>query len=373
MMTSLYPATHGIDPDHPNRLPEQWTTLAEVLRGAGYATAAFVDGGWMAAKFGFDQGFDLYDDAGVHWQEMLPRAEQWLRDHSPGPFFLFLHTYDVHSQFSDRRPYDCPGNDELFFAHQPPVGFDGCRDGLCATSLLQHVNQEVRAGDTTAEAFFTPAEREYITDLYDGCLRYTDRRLNEVLGWLSELAVDDRTIVVVTSDHGEEMGEHGMYLHEQGGYEEYAHIPLVLRLPHRQLAGKRIQGLAALVDLMPTLLAITGLATPAEAQGHSLLPAMFEDRTVRNDVHMYSVLRTERWKYFSDERRLFDLAIDPSERGNLWRVRPAKVAAVERRVRDLIAKDHLARQMLLGGLGSESPANLSPEEIERLRALGYLK
>jgi arylsulfatase A-like enzyme len=370
MMTSLYPATHGIDPAHQTRLDDARVTLAEALRGAGYATAAFVDGGWLSAKFGFDQGFDLYDDAGVHFAETLPRAETWIRQHARSPFFLFLHTYDVHSQWV-QRPYDCPGDEELSFAGSPPPSFDGCRDGACASELLLKVDTRIRAGELRGDAYFSPPEVRYISDLYDGCVRYTDRRIGEILGWLVELGIDDRTLVAVTSDHGEELLDHGMFLHEQGGYEEYAHIPLLLRLPRRALAGKRVAGMAAIVDLMPTLLALAGLPAPAEAQGRSLLPAMFEDRTVRNDVHMYSVLRTERWKYFSDERRLFNLALDPRETGNLWSARTGKVAALERRVRDLIAQDFLHRQGL--GPGSAAPAVLSPEEIERLRALGYLR
>lgn len=372
LMTSLHPATHGVGPESGKALePERWT-LAEILQGRGFATAAFTDGGWMSAKFGFGQGFERYDEAGHGFAETLPRALAWLDQLPAGrPFFLFLHSYDVHSAWRE-LPYDCPGDAELRFAGPPPPEVSGCRDGACASARLAEANRRVRAGEPL-DARVSPAEVAYFSDLYDGCVAFADARLGDLFARLRAAGRWEETLVVVLSDHGEEFGEHGQLLHDQGGYEELARIPLLIKLPHGRFGGRRIESLAAMVDVLPTLTALLGAPTPAEAQGRSLVRALESGRTGRPDVHMYSVLRDERQKYFSDERRLFDLDADPRERANLYGASPERVGALERRVRDLIALDHAAADRFARRAHPGARPAMSDEEIERLRALGYLR
>lgn len=376
MMTSLYPGTHGLHPSRTKSLEPERVTLAEVFQTAGYATAGFADVGYMQAKWGFDQGFDLYDDRGHKFAGILPRARGWLeaqRARTPEqPFFLFLHTYDVHSN-SRRLPYECPGDYPFRYTGGPHPRFDGCRGGRCASDFLAHANVALRAGRLAPDELLTPDELAFVSALYDGCINYVDDKIAEILGWLEALGVADNTLVLITSDHGEEFLEHGQLLHDQGGYEELSHIPLLLRLPDRAHGGMRVRHLAEMVDLLPTVLDLVGLPRPADAQGSSLVPSFREGRAVTTEVHMYSILRTERYKYFKDEKQLFDLVFDPRERSNLFRVSRWRAARLDRQVRRIIREDFRAADEFSARATEAKPALLTPEEASRLKSLGYLQ
>ncbi len=375
MLTSLHPMTHGVRGRSGGRaiqggslrLHDDRVTLAEQLSQAGYATAAFVDSGWMRGRFGFDQGFDLYDDRGGHFARILPEAVAWL-ERGQRPFFLFLHTYDVHSE-QRKLPYDCPGDYAHRYVESRP-DFDGCRRGLCASRLLGRVARGVAQGRSSLDDWLSPEELAYVRDLYDGCINYADDALGSFLLWLDNEDLFDETLVVVTSDHGEQFGEHGSVLHGRG-YEETVRIPLVMKLPHSAFAGRRVDPLAAMVDLMPTLLEILELPVPPEAQGRSLLPAIEANRPVRDDLHIFSVLRTDRYKYFAEERRLFDLRADPAERHNLFAERPELARRLESRVAEGLAEDERRARRDLRSAGETEAPGLDEEERRQLEALGY--
>ncbi len=369
MLTSLNPVTHGVDVGTDTVLDPGWVTLAEQLQAHGFTTGAFVDGGWVLARFGFDAGFDRWDEKGGEFETILPKAHQWVKRHRGERFFLFLHTYDIHSG-SEGYPYQCPGDHATRFAPRPP-GFDGCRGGRCASELLAWTNQGIAAGERTLSDVFTREEVDGMSSAYDGCISYVDARIADFLGALQELGLYDRTVVAVTSDHGEEFGDHGMLIHDQGGYEEISHIPLILKLPRSRFAGRRVAGLAAMVDLEPTLLEILGVPVPDQAQGRSLLPAVTDGEVVREDVHMYANLVTPTWKLIPAVGGLFNLVDDPEEKVNLHGSDPALEERLEHRLRQLIAKDKAARRAHAAATGT-GPA-LTPEEAARLRALGYLR
>lgn len=372
MMTGLNPATHGIGPTTPKPLPPDRETLAESFSASGYATLALVDGGWMSAKFGFGQGFETYDESGGHLAAHLPRAEAWLDRLGGRPFFLFLHTYDVHSSWLN-LPYDCPGAAELRYVDPSGPHFDGCRDGLCASARLADSNRRAREAGSTVGLYLSAEEIRFASDLYDGCIRYVDSELRHLVETLRSRRLWDKTVFVVLSDHGEEFAEHGFMLHDQGGYEELARIPLMIRLPKGELGGMRVTSLAAMVDVAPTLTEILRVRPLQDAQGVSQIAAMLRGRPVRSDLHMYSVLRDGRFKYFSDERRLFDLVADPAEQHNIWSDEPDRLRQLERRVRQKIEVDLDAARDFARRGASGPDVTLSPEEIERLRSLGYLR
>lgn len=370
MMTSLNPATHGIHPGSGKLLEPERLTLAEVLRERGYRTAAFTDGGWMVAKFGFDQGFDVFDESNHGLRKSLPKAKTWLDEDRKRPAFLFLHTYDVHSKW-EKLPYDCPGESELAFAESETRTFDGCRGERCASRLLSWLNGEISAGRQATFDTISKTESRFVSTLYDGCIRYVDGELGEFFEHLKSTRRYDDSVIVVTSDHGEEFGEHGFWLHDQGGYEELSHIPLLIKLPGGRLAGTRVHAMGAMVDLMPTILHALRSSVPGQAQGRNLLN--FAPETARSSLHMYSVLRTERFKYFSDERRLFDLVADPLELTNVFANDRNLVRRLEREVRGLVDLDTKAAAAFARASATGSRIELTPEEIERLRALGYLR
>jgi arylsulfatase A-like enzyme len=371
LLTSLSPVTHGIGPEAPARLPESRTTLAEHLRGLGYRTAAWVGGGWLSARFGFDQGFERFTEDRSGFQSIVPAALSWL-DEQPGkPFFLFLHGFDVHSSPAG-LPYDCPGESERFFAPSDPAGFTPCLEGRCASELLAFFNTRARAEGKTVSELIPGEWIGFFSDLYNGCIRHVDQTLKSFVQGLQARRLWNRTVFVLLSDHGEEFGEHGFLLHDQGGYEELARIPWILRLPHGALGGRRVLTLAAMVDVVPTVLDLLRLPPLPETQGRSQLRAIQKGHPARTDVHMYSVLVTDRFKYFSDERRLFDLLEDPNETRNLYGAKPEVVAELEQLVRRRIAQD-LAYRNRLDQKGGPRPVELDEETTARLRALGYLK
>lgn len=372
MMTSLNPITHGITNINKRVLEDQRVTLAEQLKEAGYTTAGFADGSWVQGRFGFAQGFDLYDDSGGHFRKILPRAMAWIRKHRDEPFFLFLHTFDVHSSMRE-LPYECPDDLHELFSSDFDLAFDGCRDGRCASELLAWANSQIRSGEVTSSDLFTADEVKFMAALYDGCIRYVDREIGRLIRQLERLGIYDRTLLVVTSDHGEEFAEHGMFLHLQGGYEELSRIPLIFKLPGSEHGGTRVAHLAAMVDLMPTVLDVLDIPLNDQAQGTSLLPAIAEDVAAREAIHMYRVVSTGRYKYFSKTQELYDLLEDPREQKNLFSERPEVVAHLEELCRSLSSEDQRRGKAFRAKQGVDSRVfEVTPEEEANLKALGYL-
>jgi hypothetical protein len=373
MMTSLNPRTHWLNPGNQRVLEDQRITLAEQLKDVGYSTAAFTDGGWMRGRFGFSQGFDSYDDDGERFATILPKAFAWLDEHADEKFFLFLHTYDVHSEHTTKLPYSCPGGLELTYVDESAATFGGCRDEKCATKLLAWVNSQVRSEVASADDFFSPEEIQYISSLYDGCINYVDEKISAIVNVLKEQGLYDRTMIIITSDHGEEFTEHGMFLHDQGGFEEYVWLPLIIKFPKGRFGGLRVPHWGSVVDVMATVLDALGVPVNDQAQGFSLMPTVVEDRPVRHDVHLYDVLKTGSWKYFSSKKMLFKVDADPREIDNLFDQRPEIVAELEQRVRSLIKIDVEAFDAFQASLKSPTgEIELSADEIENLKALGYL-
>lgn len=374
LMTSLTPVTHGIvaSREADNVLHLARETLAETLRAAGYWTGAFTDRGWLRSKFGIHQGFDVFDEEGGRFATVLPKAKRWVARHHEAPFFLFAHTYDIHSQ-SDKLPYECPKPFVDHFTAGMNVDFDGCRGELCASRMLLDVDMRLKKGALAPEDAFSPEELEFMLALYDGCIRYADDQVAKFFSYLRELGVYDKSLVIVLSDHGEEFLDHGRLVHARGGYNEVARIPLLIKLPGGRFGGLRISKLANLVDVLPTILDVLGLERLPQAQGKSLMPLIAEGEEARQSLHMFNVLATERWKLFKVTRELYDLEADPEEQVNLWEERPGVVRELLAGLDATLRTEHQARRDFERSLTvRKGDVELSEEEIEELRALGYL-
>ena len=374
MFTGLYPKNHGVG-SNVNFLPENLTTLAEVLSAAGLRTGAFVSGYPMrGAQQGLGQGFDVYDAdfKGMrrNGRHTTDRALEWLRGLGEEEgFFLFLHYYDAHGPYQARGRYR-----ELFRSskrgprlevadiprHQRLKGEDG--------KVLRHLN-------------------DYL-DRYDGLIRYQDDLMAEVLA-----AVDlERTAVVVTADHGETLGERPIVLNHGGDlYEEQVAIPLVLFGPG--VPAGRHDPLVETVDLMPTLIELMGVEAPVDlvVQGESLLPILDgtagkpgeefafassrswakqhakHGRQLKDDERIHSV-RAAQWKLIlypgvdQDVVELYDLKRDPGE--------TIDVAEQYPEIRDRLLQ---ALGVWKSGETAEAEAmELTPEARKKLEALGYL-
>jgi choline-sulfatase len=322
-------------------LAESAETLAEVFQRRGYATAAFASSFVLDPRFGWTQGFDHYDAEFPRSGETLrSRSGQWRKYEFDGfdrraaatnsralpwlesaaePFFLFVHYFDPHAPYAalPARVTQLPDD----FAH------------AAASERIEALKKTLPG--LRLEALVL-ALRNYQAEVLA-----VDAALGRLLAALEERGLEDRTLVVVTADHGEGLGQHGTLDHAPNIYEEQLRVPLVMRWPERIPAGRRIAQPVGLVDLAPTIAAAAALAFDRRPDGRSLLEAI-ETRSVteprpifgrrRNYPRPYQghrgtlfSVRDGDWKLIratEDPDELYDLAADPTELSNLLATRP---------------------------------------------------
>ena len=376
ILTSLYPSTHLVLHDG-DRLEPEVVTLAERFREAGFATGAFIDGGYMKSQFGLDQGFDTYFDingGGLGVGES--HISKWLAEQSQGKFFLLIHTYDVHTPYAPREPFRSRFTGDLA---APTPGFEPTSEAL----------ESIRMSKYTAEPrSLADRDLEYSRALYDGEVALVDDWFGRFLRQLDDLGLADSTVVALVSDHGEEFQEHGSVLHEKL-YRTVTHVPLVVFAPGAR-NGRRVGQTVETIDLAPTLLELAGVASPrageggegtAGMEGRSLVPWLAGEapppapaRLAFSESPFFGVQRA-----VSDDRLRLILTLE-SGRIELFRSREDPTEA-----QDLaLASPDLARPLLhsLRLWSRERPPErmlrrdpvVLPEEVEKsLRALGYLQ
>ncbi|MGD0784138.1 MAG: sulfatase, partial [Candidatus Aminicenantales bacterium] len=261
MLTGLNCGRHRVYYEG-DRLDPGIPTLAETLRERGYATGAVTGAGFVSALFGFSKGFDEYAMNQIQLKSANlagsggKEAVEWLGKNSDKPFFLFLHTYQVHS-------YRSPDSYAARF--------------LGHTLRLKSFDVPAEVG-VQSRVFnpYSPAEREDIISLYDAAIRYTDDALiKPVVDALRRRGLYDRTLIVVTSDHGEEFFDHRGWNHTHGVYDELLRIPLIVKMPGSKFKASRIDPIVRITDLMPTILEIAGAPFGEESiNGRSLMPML---------------------------------------------------------------------------------------------------
>lgn len=332
LFTGLYPPHHGVRDNADRPLAADRTTLAEVMRARGFRTGAFVGSAVLAADRGLSRGFDVYNDGTPGdgktrrrrpGTEVVDGALAWLDSVGAAPFFLWVHLYDAH------------------------------------------------APQTLPDAF----RRTYAGDLYAGGIAFADSQIGRVIDGLRSHGVLDSTAVIVVGDHGESLGEHGENEHGIFLYEGTLHIPLIVRAPG--LPPGRVGGLASLVDVLPSVLDLFGLA-PMAVDGMSVVPAIrgcrdLPERSLYAES-MYArrfgwsplrTLRDGRFKLVDAPRpELYDLDTDPFEERDLSAARPDLVRAMQAA---LPAFD--AGRGQDAGVLAQPPG--SPDVRARLAALGY--
>ncbi len=373
MLTGLYPAHHRtVLVGH--HLPRERPTLAELLRRAGYQTAAFTEDGLLSARYGFSRGFSYYwenlevEEGAGDAQGTFSRALGWLERHRrEGPFLLFVHTYAVHHPYVPAVPYR-----RLF------------------------VEAEQVAGEPPARA-----GREKAQLAYEQEVRELDDDVTRLVARLDALVSPDRTVLVVTADHGEEFREHGKTTHKQL-FDEVMHVPLLIRAPGLVPEGLAVDGLVSLVDLLPTILDLVRVAPPEGLDGESLVALWREPgrerghemrrgegrggggphgRVVFGQSPPLAGGARDGWTYVARRRdakcmvrgdgeaECFDLASDPKEQ------RPESPAAGAR----FEALAAAAARYAAGDAGRERrapaarPAVPDERQREKLRALGYVE
>jgi arylsulfatase A-like enzyme len=348
MLTGLLPPSHGVRDNRHYVLDDAVETLAERLRAAGMATGAVVGSIVIDAAHGLAQGFDTYDDDFRHPRQVLEGLERradevsdiaidWLTGHQDGPFFLFVHYYDPH------RPYEAPARFASRFPESP----------------------------------------------YAAEIAYTDAQVGRVIAHLRELDLYDSSLVIITADHGEMLGEHGEDDHSYFIYQGAVSVPLVVKPARRGDAGvvpavRRVEAPAGLFDIVPTILGELDLE-PADGLGGLDLSSRLSSPTdsaplasAPRDLYCESLRPTDYdanplfgllhgdWKYIRTTRpELYDLARDPHELRDLVDAEPGVAARLAARLDDLIERlERRGSAASRGGVDAETRA--------RLAALGYV-
>jgi len=368
LFTSLYPRQLSVSRNG-EKIPDGAATLAEILQVKGYATAAFISTIALNERYGLGQGFQIYDDIAEGTQRpaeiTITRAAEWLQDHCNDQFFLFVHLFDPHV------PYAAPEAFRQRF-HAPPIktppvcGFIA-NPGQLTTDLI---NKTIGA--------------------YDAEIAYADWAVGELLRKLEQLDLKNNTMVVVTSDHGESLGEllkrygyafdHGEFL-----YAHQLRIPMIICLPGVAFSEKGLvhTNPVSIIDIMPTILDLLEIKPPEPIAGHSLIPIIRGKTEANNAVFSerrsfetapkpflrgkdYSIIEMERHLIFSTIRdsELYNLIDDPDEVSDLRQER--------NKIDILTSKLQIWREQYKP-LFNRSSFEEDRGMIEQLRSLGYVQ
>ena len=406
ILSGVYPFQHGTlfnaGPVHADK--HATTTVPEILASRGYRTAAFVSGATLSdAICGLSFRFDLFDENFSGWKwtskaalelslfklavniapaameqmnkverpatQTTDQAVRWLRTRGDHPFFLWVHYFDPHEPYRPPGPFVPPWVDDVV------ARANGAWYGLPRTLREQVIRN--------------PKQVDHMIGRYDGEIAYTDTQIGRLLTEMESLGLQEDTLVVLTADHGEGLGEHNTYFdHVSNLYDENLKVPLILRYPNRIPKGKRVYRQVRLVDIAPTILELFGVKDERfNTSGQSLLPLLGnQDRqpprtafaaiypeseggsrewgiyALRTETH--KLIRTTPWwrrhRQFTEREELFDLRSDPNELTDILFEFPETLPEL----RDQLTR-FTARRL-------PAPPVMSQEVKEQLKSLGYL-
>lgn len=341
IFTGTYPLLSGMHDFSGNKLSPTQPTLASVLKQHGYVTGAVVGSAVLDSRFGLNHGFDFYYD---HFdfnrlqESNLEEMERpgnvvadmtldWLAENYKTSFLLWMHLYDPH------------------YPYRPPA----------------------------------PYNQQYKDRPYDGEIAFADAQVGRLIAFLKSKNLYRNTIIVLSGDHGESLGEHGEKTHGFFLYNATLHVPVIVHLPQTASSVKTISGVVSLVDLMPTVLQRLKVDLPAQVQGHSLLRLMTakteeESRSVYAETFLprlhfnWSELRsveTEKYQFIEAPKpELYDLSRDPGETQNLYAEKKAVAGELQARLRAMIRQYSPDRELA-------EKTGLDPALMEHLKSLGY--
>ena len=341
ILTGRYPASHGVRHNGIYHLPDEAETLTEIVGAEGFRTAGFIAAYVMNKGYGVEQGFDHYSDvdqdryqggednlfaAERTAEEVNASVFEWLDRRPKGPFFMWVHYYDPHDPYA------------------PPE-----REGVVGEGYAREIS-------------------------------YTDAALGDLIARLEADGIYDDSILVVIGDHGESLEEHGERTHGLFIYEGAMHVPFMMRAPGLLPEGTRVGGPVEQVDVLPTLLSLTGRAIGESVQGQDLMPRINqEDDGLEAWVYGESLMpriefgwselysaRGSRYKYIeAPTPELYDLQSDPDEMNNLFESDPA-------RARELGGRLAAWKEASVAGGSLNATREASDDELATLAGLGYL-
>lgn len=357
MFTSTLPPTHGIFHGqviedkvyYQEVLSDDFTTLPEILKSAGYTTAGFSTNSHLTKKQGFDQGFDYFNDTCL-WESadcVNNEAIKWIKDNSSEKFFLWIHYIDPHAEFTERNNdwYNPPGKYGMMYR---PKNLNAPKE--------KHISG------------------------YDGKIRYTDDSVSQLIDSLKDNGAYDNSIIIITADHGEGFQEHGQWFHSETLYNEEIHIPLIIRLPHGRGLLTEVDANVRSIDIYPTITDYLNIKPLPQLQGKSLIP--FIQGKDSSDLPVYSETRKklnqdlraiikDGYKLIKNfetgTNELYNLKDDPLEKNN---IADKKQVISESLLNKILSIETLAlKTSLKAGRVEEKDM----KEIEKLKSLGYLR
>lgn len=346
IFTGTYPVFHGVRDFTGFTLSKDRTTLATMLKFAGYRTGAVVASAVLEARWGINQGFDFYYDnfpaaLPQNWQvvaerrgdEVVRESLRWLETKPKGPFFLWVHLFDPHDPYTPPAPYG----------------------------------------------------RQYIGRPYDGEIAYTDENVGRVIDGLKRKGLYDNCLIVLLGDHGEGLGEHGESTHGFFIYDSTLRVPMIFKLPGASAPrGKRLAGPLRTIDVVPTVLQVLGLSGKVrapEVQGKGAYAALLGRGSLAGiaaqaeimlpfyhfEWSPLSSIRMGRYKYIEAPKpELYDTVSDPGEKRDLSGANRAMAS----QLKALLGQD-LARYSARNA-AAVVPRDADPATVEKLASLGYL-
>jgi choline-sulfatase len=371
-LSGLYPATHGAQRKK-TVLSRKVPLIQEHLQKQGFLTAGFIANGYLSKKFGFRRGWDTYrnyirqgmrSDAQYVYQDAL----KWLATLKDQRFFLFIQSIDPHVPYQAPSKFMKPYCDPKYRGR-----FKRFFDGYATEKFLK------------GELKLTEKEKKRIVCLYDAEVSYHDEYFGRFLSSLQKRGLLENTLVVVSSDHGEELFEHGKLDHGHDLWEELMRTPLAIRYPRLFPASKKSDAVVGLVDFVPTVLQVLDVEAMPNLEGASLLDAAYGKPVPppgyailerRDQQRAVRVGRLKLIESLNGRTRLFDLATDPGEKKNLARSRP-----LARRACEVYLGEGLevrAKKNRLSSMGRKrdltGPETTIGDELrEQLKSLGYVE
>jgi len=372
MLTALIPSHHGAFHNASSRVPESIPTMAEFLSADGFTTASFNGGGQMSAVYGLSQGFDHYESVkGETFSKVVDRGMEWLGSHRDERCFLFLHTYEVHAPYRSKKEY----------LDRFDSGYVGSLPDSISNSVLDRIN----FGDLEIDS----EDLAHIRNAYDAGIFTMDLSLGRLVHFLRSEGLYENTILILTSDHGEEFGEHGKVgYHCHTVYDELLRVPLIIKFGSSDFSSTVVENQVRSIDILPTILDVLDISTISKYDGASLMSQVsaaaqgialpkrdsgrqfaVSERDDIDDIHNIMSIRSADSKLYVikkdgvvAKRMFFDLAADPGEKKNLVRR--------NRRTADLLWTQF---QAIVDSM--ECPplerVNIDVETEERLKKLGY--
>ncbi len=341
IFTGVHPRKHGVHDNGLYKLPQEALTMAEVLQEKGYLTAAIISAFVLNRQFGLSQGFMHYDDklsdsrqkhtdiAEMKATVVSDRAIKWIGQNADKKWFLWLHYFDPHAGYA------------------PP------------------------------ERFKTPGRHPY-----EGEIAYVDHELKRVFNELKKHNLRRKTVVVITSDHGESLGEHGEGTHGMFLYNATMHVPLIFSLPGALPQGKTRSEMVSLMDLMPTALEMLGVKAPPSVQGRSIIPLLTGDADDWKEAPLametmlpwdqfgwspYFALVKNGYKYIeAPQPELYDMEDDPRELVNIYGLNKGRAEAMARELKKELK--HYGQETLAG----QSKREMDSKDKKQLASLGYI-